>query len=70
MGGVPVNVLPKTNSLGGTSSLGVVVLVIDSLDTSISCSFTVDAAVALILYVLEAINFEGDCLKRAAVGLN
>jgi hypothetical protein len=40
---IPVNVLPNTNSFGGTSSLGVVVFVIESLEGSISWSFTVDA---------------------------
>jgi hypothetical protein len=47
---LPVNVLPKTNSFGGTSSRGVLVLEIDSLAGSISCSFTVDAAFAWMLY--------------------
>jgi hypothetical protein len=54
-----VNVLPKTNSLGGTSSLGVVVLVIESFDGSISASR------ASVLYVLKAsqaaVSLNGDC---------
>ena len=46
---IPVNVLPNTNSFGGTSPLGVVVLVIDSFEGSISCSFIVDADSAWML---------------------
>lgn len=46
---VPVKVLPKTNSVGGTSSLGVVVFVMESLLGSISWTFTVDAAWAWML---------------------
>lgn len=50
---VPVKVRPKTNSAGGTSSLGVVVLVMDSLEGSISWGCMVDAASAWMLYNLE-----------------
>lgn len=50
---LPVNDLPKTNSLGGRSSLGVVFLVIVNLVGSISCSFVVEAASACMLYNLE-----------------
>ena len=39
---IPVNVLPNTNSFGGTSSLGVVVFVMESFEGSMSCSFIVD----------------------------
>jgi hypothetical protein len=61
---LPVNVLPNTNSLGATSSLGVVLLVMDSLEGSMSCSFIVDAASALILMlrVHDAASLEG-CLN-------
>lgn len=48
-----MKVRPKTNSLGGMSSFGVVVLVIDSLEGSISCSLTADADSALMLYNLD-----------------
>lgn len=67
---IPVNVLPKTNSLGGTSSLGVVVFVIESLEGSRSASLAPDAT----LYDLEAsqaaTSLEGDCLKKAFCGRN
>jgi hypothetical protein len=45
----PVNVRPKTSSLEGTSSLGVVVLVIDSSEGLISARFVFEAASALML---------------------
>ena len=40
---IPVNVRPKTNSLEGTSSFGVLVLVTESFVGSMSCNLTVDA---------------------------
>ena len=46
---LPVKVLPNTNSLGGTSPLGVVVFVTESFEGSISCSFIVDADFAWML---------------------
>jgi len=74
VGCVPVNVLPKTNSLGGMSSLGVVVLVIDNLEGSMSWSFGVDADWVWVLYDLEAsqaaTSFDGDCFKKAVLGRN
>jgi hypothetical protein len=67
---VPVNVRPKTNSFGGTSSLGVVVLVIDSLEGSISASLASEET----LYDLEAsqaaTSLDGVCLKNAFRGRN
>lgn len=44
-----MNVRPKTSSFGGTSSFGVVVLVIDSREGSISARFVSEAASALML---------------------
>lgn len=67
-----MNVRPKTNSLGGTSSLGVIVFVTDNLEGSISCSLMVDAEVAWMLYALVhvASSLKGDCLNKAVCGRN
>jgi hypothetical protein len=51
--GIPVNVLPNTNSFAGSNSFGVVVFVIVNLDGSISCALTFDAALAWMLYNLD-----------------
>lgn len=73
MGGAPVNVRPKINSLAGTSSFGVVVLVMDSFEGSMSCSLFADAAWAWMLYacacrhVAAVISLEAEC---AALGRN
>lgn len=50
---LPVKDLPKTNSLGGRGSLGVVVLAIVNFEGSMACNFVVDAASAFMLYNLE-----------------
>jgi hypothetical protein len=65
-----VNVRPNTSSVGGTSSFGVVVFVIDSFEGSISWALIVDAEVAWILYVLVhvASNLGGDCLNSTLWG--
>ena len=60
-----MKVRPKTSSLGGMSSLGVVVLVIVREEGSMSCRFIVDAAWAWMLYSLE-----GECLSRELLGRN
>jgi hypothetical protein len=71
VGDLPVNVRPNTSSFCGTSSLGVVVLVIEREEGSMSPCFIVDAAWAWMLYCLEAANsFEGDCLKTELRGRN
>lgn len=64
-----MKVLPNTSSAGGTSSLGVLVVVIDSLEGSMSWSLIVDAEVAWILYALvHAANIlEGDFLNGKAL---
>jgi len=49
VGDLPVNVRPNTNSFWGTSSFGVVVLVIVREEGSISPRVIVDAAEALML---------------------
>lgn len=72
---LPVNDLPNTNSLGGSSSLGVVFFVIVSLVGSISCSFVVEAASACILYNLEEASHRLNTLepgfaKAAPLGNN
>ena len=46
---VPVKLLPKTNSFGGTSSFGVIVFVTDNLEESMSWSLSVGAALAWML---------------------
>jgi hypothetical protein len=45
----PVNVRPKTSSSGGTSFFGFAVFVIDNLDASMSCNFTVEVASGVML---------------------
>jgi hypothetical protein len=71
---LPVKVLPKTNSFGGTSSLGVVVFVMDNLEGSMSRGFIVDADSTLMLYSLvdsrAATSLERAHLKRATCGRN
>lgn len=71
-GMVPVNVRPKTSSVGGTNSFGVVVLVIDSFDGSMSRALIVDAELTLTLYALVHVAniLEGDCLNSALWGRN
>lgn len=70
---LPVKVRPNTNSVGGTSSFGVVVSVMESFEGSISCSLEVAAASALMLYGLAVphtvTSLEGEDLK-ALVGSN
>ncbi len=51
--GIPVNVLPNTNSFAGSNSFGVVVFVIVNFEGSISCALTSDAALAWMLYNLD-----------------
>ena len=63
---VPVNVLPKTSSSGGTSSFGVLVLVMDNLFGSMPCNFAVDPGSTDKLYARghchRAICFNGNAL--------
>lgn len=75
VGGLPVNILPKTNSLGGRSFFGVVVLVIVALEGSISASLIVDAASTFTAYDLEAAHateaiLEEVCFEKAPWGRN
>ena len=56
---IPVNVLPKTSSSGGSSSFGVVVFVIDNFDRSMPCNVAVDPEPTSELYVRLHCQFSG-----------
>lgn len=52
----PVNVFPKTSSSGGRRVLGVVVLVMERRDGSMSCSFDNRPASVCLLYCLTILD--------------
>ncbi len=50
MGSLPVNVRPKTSSLGGTSSFGVVVFMTERADGSMPGSLAIASSCDCMLY--------------------
>lgn len=56
-GALPVNVLPKTNSSGGTSSFGVIVAVTESFEGSRPGSFLIEVSSFCKLYDLRQLRF-------------
>lgn len=67
MGSLPVNVRPKTSSLEGTSSLGVVVFTIERAEGSMPGSFAIASSCDCMLYwrCHCAVDLEGISARKA-----